>query len=79
MGDEDVDVEANWYDELAGAFESLGPEYRRAARLLRFAGGALRPGDVAALRRQLAEITRKVIDATAIGRSLLEPEGGGLE
>lgn len=69
--DDDVDVEAQWYDELAGAFESLAPEYRRAAGLLRLTRGALRPGDLEQLREQLRRLTRRVLDAVAAGEGSL--------
>jgi len=81
MGNEsgDVDVEAQFYDELAGAFESLGARYRDAACVLRAARAAVGPGELDDLRRELAGVTRRVLAATSIGRVLLEPEKGGVK
>ena len=75
----DTDVEANWYDEFAGALESVAAEYRRAARLLRFAGAALRSGELDPLRAELAIITARVVAAANVGAQLHSIGKGGVK
>jgi hypothetical protein len=76
---DDVDVEANWYDELAGTLESAPPELRRAAGLLRLAGRVLPPAELAAVRAQLAGVLRRTVDAMAITLELIEHTEGSLK
>ena len=77
---DDVDVEAQWYDEHAGSLEALAAQFRRAAGLLRVARGVLSPSELAALRAELAAITRGTFASHRITLAVLErrphPEGG---
>jgi hypothetical protein len=76
---DDSEVEANWYDELAGALESLAARYRDAAAVLRIARGRLREGELEDLRAQLGAVTRRTIEALGVSAALPPPEGGGLK
>lgn len=79
MADDDLDLEANLYDEFAGALESLARAYRRGAGVLRLAGSALQPIDLAAIRAELAGITRRTVAAQTIAAVLTGDPGGRLE
>jgi hypothetical protein len=69
---DDVDVEANWYDELAGTLESAPRELRRAAGLLRLAGGVLPASELAVVRAELAGVLRRTVDAMGVTLELIE-------
>jgi len=75
---DDVDVEANWYDELAGTLESAPRELRRAAGLLRLAGRVLPASELAVVRAELAGILRRTRDAVGLTLELIEHTEGGL-
>jgi hypothetical protein len=78
MGD-DFDLEANLYDEYAGALEALARAYRRGAGVLRLAGSSLPPVDVRAIRAELAGITRRTVAAQTIAAVLTGDLGGNLK
>jgi hypothetical protein len=73
---DDLNLEANLYDEFAGALEALARAYRRAAGVLRVAGSALQPIDLAAIRAELAGITRRTVAAQTIAAVLTGDPGG---
>jgi hypothetical protein len=75
----DLELEAGIYNEFAGALEACARGYRRAAGLLRFAGGALQPVDLEAVRAELAGITRRTIAAQTIAAVLTGDPGGRLK
>jgi len=74
---DDVEVEAQWYDEFAGALETCAAECRRAAKLWRVAGGALSPAELADYRARLAGVIRRVIGEATLTTVLTgDPRGG---
>lgn len=76
---DDVDVEAQWYEEHAGSLEALAAQFRNAAGLLRVAGRVLSPPELALVRAELAAITRSTFATHGVTLELLErpnPEGG---
>jgi len=73
---DDIDLEANFYDEFAGCLESLAPRYRRAAGLLRVAGRTLPAAELAAFRAELAGVTRRTIGAATLA-TVLGGDGKG--
>lgn len=75
----DLDIEANCYDEFAGALEACARGYRRAAALLRGAGRHLAPADLDAIRIELAGVTRRTIAASTIAAVLTGRPGGSVE
>ena len=74
----DVEVEAAWYDEVAAALDTSAAEYRRLARLLRFAGASLHDADFADARRALRRVNYRIVAALSVTDDLTGP-GSGVE
>lgn len=71
----DVDVEAQWYEELGGLLIVAGDQSRRFAGLLRVARGALQPADFEGEREQFR---RTIYRIGHIIRAEQQRTGGGV-
>jgi hypothetical protein len=57
---DDLDVEAQWYEEIAGLFTVAAAQYRRFAGVLRVAGKALRPDELDGERLECRRLTYRL-------------------
>jgi hypothetical protein len=74
---DDVDVEAQWYDELAGHHEASSAQLRRAAGLLRLAGRVLPASELATVRAELAGVMRRTLGHMHVTLELIEHQQKG--
>jgi hypothetical protein len=65
---DDVDVEAQWYEEIGALLVTAGGQYRRFAGLLRLARGNLPPDELEAERLECRRLTYR------LGKILLAEE-----
>jgi hypothetical protein len=71
----DAEVEAQWLDEVATAFETSAREYRRLARLHRAAAGALSADDFADARLTLRRVNYRLVSILSVTDELTIPGG----
>jgi hypothetical protein len=57
---DDLDVEAQWYEEIGALLVTAGGQYRRFAGLLRVARGALPPDELEDERRDCRRLTYRL-------------------